>query len=77
MVCEYCGSPTKVVDSRSFPTSKRRRRECIKCRARFSTIEIDIEKYEEMTRGHVTSLRMDVVTYADGRQPTINCYKVF
>lgn len=40
--CPMCGSPTKVVDSRSkTPSITRRRRECInlKCRYRVSTIE--------------------------------------
>ena len=38
MKCPYCGSPdSKVIDSRSIEenSSIRRRRECIKCQARF------------------------------------------
>ncbi len=42
MICPYCGySETKVVDSRDTNDGKaiRRRRECEKCQARFSTYE--------------------------------------
>jgi transcriptional repressor NrdR len=42
MVCPYCGhNETKVVDSRDTNDGKaiRRRRECEKCQARFSTYE--------------------------------------
>ena len=42
MKCPYCGSPdSKVIDSRSIEenSSIRRRRECIKCQARFNTFE--------------------------------------
>jgi transcriptional repressor NrdR len=42
MICPYCNHPdTKVVDSRETEDGKviRRRRECEKCRARFSTYE--------------------------------------
>lgn len=77
MDCKFCGSPTKVVDSRLKLTSTYRRRECLECRMRFSTIEIDQEVYDGMTSGHATSVRMDVVTFADGRQPIVKCYKIF
>ena len=42
MKCPYCGSPdSKVIDSRSIEenSSIRRRRECLKCQARFNTFE--------------------------------------
>lgn len=42
MKCPYCKSPdSKVIDSRSIEenSSIRRRRECIKCQARFNTFE--------------------------------------
>ena len=48
MKCHFCGAEdTKVVDSRPTDdgTSIRRRRECIKCKRRFTTYE----KYEENT----------------------------
>ena len=42
MLCPFCNNPeTKVVDSRETNDGKitRRRRECLKCNARFSTYE--------------------------------------
>lgn len=39
MKCE-CGSDTKVVDTRIIQNKQRRRRVCIECGNRFSTIEI-------------------------------------
>jgi transcriptional repressor NrdR len=55
MVCPFCGhSDTKVVDSRDTNDGKaiRRRRECEKCQARFST-------YEEMEIMKLTVLKRD------------------
>jgi len=39
MFCQSCGGKTRVVDSRA----ERRRRECLKCKARFSTIELVVD----------------------------------
>lgn len=41
MNCPYCNHHTKVLESRaaSSESSIRRRRECLKCKARFSTVE--------------------------------------
>jgi transcriptional repressor NrdR len=55
MICPYCGhSETKVVDSRDTNDGKaiRRRRECEKCQARFST-------YEEMEIMKLTVIKRD------------------
>lgn len=55
MICPYCGySETKVVDSRDTNDGKaiRRRRECEKCQARFST-------YEEMEIMRLTVIKRD------------------
>lgn len=41
MKCPFCGfNDSKVVDSRPSDEKIRRRRECIKCRARFTTYEV-------------------------------------
>lgn len=41
MKCPFCGfDDSKVVDSRPADNRIRRRRECIKCRARFTTYEV-------------------------------------
>jgi transcriptional repressor NrdR len=54
MVCPYCGhSETKVVDSRDTNDGRaiRRRRECEKCQARFSTYEeMEIMKLKVLKR---------------------------
>lgn len=55
MVCPFCGhGDTKVVDSRDTNDGRaiRRRRECEKCQARFST-------YEEMEIMRLTVLKRD------------------
>ena len=39
MKCVYCGSNTKVTDKRESPEGARRRRECLKCKKRFTTYE--------------------------------------
>ncbi len=40
MKCPYCGEiETKVIDSRDFGEGVRRRRQCLKCKARFTTYE--------------------------------------
>jgi len=55
MICPFCGhSDTKVVDSRDTNDGRaiRRRRECEKCQARFST-------YEEMEIMRLTVIKRD------------------
>lgn len=55
MICPFCGhDETKVVDSRDTNDSRaiRRRRECEKCQARFST-------YEEMEIMRLTVIKRD------------------
>ncbi len=55
MICPYCaGTETKVVDSRDTNDGKaiRRRRECEKCQARFST-------YEEIEIMRLTVVKRD------------------
>lgn len=39
MICPDCGGETKVIDSREVKDYCRRRRKCLKCRARYSTKE--------------------------------------
>jgi transcriptional repressor NrdR len=43
MQCVFCGADTKVTDKRESPDGTRRRRECLKCKKRFTTYE----KYEQ------------------------------
>jgi len=44
MRCIFCGSDTKVTDKREAPDGTRRRRECLKCKKRFTTYERAIQK---------------------------------
>ncbi len=44
MECKFCGSDTRVTDKRESPTGTRRRRECLKCKKRFTTYEKPEEK---------------------------------
>ena len=39
MKCKFCGAETKVTDKRESPDGTRRRRECLKCKKRFTTYE--------------------------------------
>lgn len=40
MKCPTCKSETKVYDSRPTESGKYRRRECLKCGAKFTTMEV-------------------------------------
>jgi transcriptional repressor NrdR len=44
MRCIFCQSDTKVTDKRESPEGTRRRRECLKCKKRFTTYEKPIQK---------------------------------
>jgi transcriptional repressor NrdR len=50
MTCPYCAGFTKVIDSRPDEDSVYRRRECLSCKKRFSTIEIDWQIYVNITK---------------------------
>ncbi len=39
MLCPYCGSDSRVLDSRAAADAVRRRRECLSCTRRFTTYE--------------------------------------
>ncbi|MFA5174392.1 MAG: transcriptional regulator NrdR [Candidatus Pacearchaeota archaeon] len=44
MKCLFCAADTKVTDKRESPEGTRRRRECLKCKKRFTTYEKPEEK---------------------------------
>lgn len=50
MLCPVCCSKAKVLDTRMYADYVRRRQECIYCGYRFTTIEIDKDVYERITR---------------------------
>lgn len=47
--CE-CGGGTGVIDTRRYPSrnAMRRRRKCIKCKGRFSTIEMTLDDFNAL-----------------------------
>ena len=49
MTCPECGYDTTVRDSRRSDDQIKRRRECLRCRYRFSTIEIDQDQFDRLT----------------------------
>lgn len=54
MRCEKCGGDTGVIESRPSNGSVKRRRECLKCRERFTTYEVTAQfrtkALDEMTK---------------------------
>jgi len=52
MECIYCGAETRVTDKREAPDGTRRRRECLKCKKRFTT-------YEKPDKKEITVVKKD------------------
>ncbi len=52
MKCPYCLNDTHVTDKRSSPEGVRRRRECLKCRKRFTT-------YEKISKSELYVIKKD------------------
>ena len=52
MECIYCSGNTRVTDKRKSPEGVRRRRECLKCKKRFTT-------YEKLGRGDLYVIKKD------------------
>lgn len=50
MTCPKCNEKTKVIDSLTDEDSTLRRRECMACGYRFSTVEIDKDLYERISK---------------------------
>lgn len=51
MICPKCKSDQlNVIDSRPTENHTRRRRQCVICGARVSTVEISAEEYKKMTQ---------------------------
>ncbi|VVB77622.1 Transcriptional repressor NrdR [uncultured archaeon] len=63
MKCIFCGSDTKVTDKRESPDGTRRRRECLKCKKRFTT-------YERSEQGDI------IVVKKDGRREAFSRDKI-
>ena len=63
MKCVYCKSDTRVTDKREAPDGTRRRRECLKCKKRFTT-------YEKADRKSV------IIVKKDGRREPFSADKL-
>ncbi|MFA5258915.1 MAG: transcriptional regulator NrdR [Candidatus Pacearchaeota archaeon] len=63
MKCIFCGSETHVTDKRESTSGTRRRRECLKCKKRFTT-------YEEAEQGNI------IVVKKDGRRESFSKEKI-
>ena len=49
--CQKCQGDSKVIDMRTLESgSNRRRRECVKCERRWSSIEITDEEYNRVIK---------------------------
>lgn len=49
MMCPECGGDTKVVETRfGIDDLRCRRRECLECGCRFSTVEINMDVYKKL-----------------------------
>ena len=46
--CPRCNGESKVIDSRDGETARRRRRECLRCKHRYSTYEIHANEYDRL-----------------------------
>jgi len=69
MFCIYCGNKkTRVVDKRTTKEATRRRRECLKCRKRFTT-------YEKPEAIHLTVVKKDGRREAYSREKLLNGIK--
>ena len=60
MTCPNCGGDTKVIDSRQQEDSVYRRRECLICKERFSTTEIDLQMYEKLAYASLSNIQEKV-----------------
>jgi transcriptional repressor NrdR len=53
MTCPICCGNTRVLETRFKEDSVYRRRECLICKERFSTTEIDVELYKRIIKNSV------------------------
>lgn len=68
MICPKCHSTIQsVIDSRASGNTVRRRRVCLDCLTRFSTVEIPLEEYAVMQKleGKITSLQEELEKWTD------------
>lgn len=56
MLCPHCHQPSKVIDSRAASDGWRRRRECLACRERWTTLEVVEQAVPQAAVDHVRAL---------------------
>ena len=78
MKCIFCSSDTKVTDKRESPDGTRRRRECLKCKRRFTTYErpeikdiIIVKKDGRRERFSVEKLKTGIMKACEKRPVSI------
>ena len=50
MTCPVCNAKTKILETRSDSESINRRRQCLRCGFRFSTVEMDKDLYKKISK---------------------------
>ena len=50
MICPNCGGETKTLESRQYSHVYKRRHECLICKERFSTYEIEVTEYKRLKK---------------------------
>ena len=53
--CPVCFGTTKVIETRPEEDCVNRRRLCLECGHKFSTVEIDMDVYKKLTKGKTTN----------------------
>ena len=62
MMCPTCGNQTKVIDSEASSDSVKRRRKCLSCGYRYSTVEIDVDMYNTLKGCNLSPARNAILT---------------
>lgn len=73
MDCPFCCGATKVIDSRRETEGVRRRRECLDCGYRFTTMEFDYDLYKHLADGQTVTMKVQVQTFKSGIAPIVAC----
>lgn len=85
MLCPICGYATQVFDSRGDGEAIQRRRKCLKCQNKFSTIEIDADLYQEgrnnfagrpLTQEEITALKLFQAIPKDQKETVLDMIRI-
>ena len=75
MNCPLCGGESRVVDTRVEQGIVKRRRICSWWEKRFSTVEIEKTKYEEMLATDIHEISRKTTDYIDSVMRTLKRFK--